>query len=151
MRCDSSRATLRATTTPPRTTDPAGRRLAMRQLPLASLALAITLALGIAPLHAADQAPKDTSQEQADQGDKDKKAEEQPVPADRTVVTKHSVRVGGRNISYTATAGRMLIRDDKGKPTVSFFYVAYTAGGGKDSKRPVTFFYNGGPGSSSMW
>ncbi|AHX15062.1 peptidase S10 [Dyella jiangningensis] len=126
----------------------------MRHMPLASLALATLLALGSLPLHAADET-KDAPKAQSDKGDKDKdkneKSDEQPTPADRTVVTKHSVRVGNRTISYQATAGRMLIRDDKGKPTVSFFYVAYTADGGKGGKRPVTFFYNGGPGSSSMW
>jgi carboxypeptidase C (cathepsin A) len=124
----------------------------MRQLPLASLALATLLALGTLPLHAADT-PKDTPKAEQGDKDKDKNADEntQPTPPERSVVTKHSVRVGNRTISYTATAGRITIRDDKGKPTVSFFYVAYTADGGKNSKRPVTFMYNGGPGSSSMW
>src|ERR1700761_1315610 len=122
----------------------------MRQLSFASLTFAIVLALGSLPLHAADT-PKDAAK--SEQGDKDKNADDntQPTPPERSVVTKHSVRVGNRTISYTATAGRLTIRDDKGKPTVSFFYVAYTADGGKNSKRPVTFLYNGGPGSSSMW
>ncbi len=126
----------------------------MRHLPLASLALATLLALGVQPLHAADET-KDAPKAQADKGDKDKNEksdkDEQPVPPEHAVSTKHSVRIGGRTVNYTATAGTMLIRDDKGKPTVSFFYVAYTVDGGKNSKRPVTFFYNGGPGSSSMW
>jgi len=60
--------------------------------------------------------------------------------------------IGGRTIPYSATAGTLTIRDDDGKPTGSFFYVAYTADGdGHGSRRPVTFFYNGGPGSSTMW
>ena len=68
-------------------------------------------------------------------------------------VTHHSVTVGGRPIAYTATAGTLTIRDDDGAPIASMFYVAYTAGGehGGGPHRPVTFFYNGGPGSSSMW
>ncbi|HLK25319.1 MAG TPA: peptidase S10, partial [Caulobacteraceae bacterium] len=49
---------------------------------------------------------------------------------------------------YTATAGTLTIRDDDGKPTASMFYVAYTTGG---PRRPVTFLYNGGPGSSTVW
>jgi len=65
--------------------------------------------------------------------------------------TRHTATIGGRTISYTATAGTLTIRDDDGKPTASMFYVAYTAGEGKGSNRPVTFLYNGGPGSSSMW
>ncbi len=69
--------------------------------------------------------------------------------------TRHTARIGGRAISYTATAGTLTIRDDDGKPTASMFYTAYTADGGRggraDPKRPVTFFYNGGPGSSTLW
>jgi carboxypeptidase C (cathepsin A) len=66
-------------------------------------------------------------------------------------VSHHSVTINGRPIAYTATAGTLTIRDDDGKPTASMFYVAYTAGDSRDRHRPVTFFYNGGPGSSSMW
>ena len=64
-------------------------------------------------------------------------------------VTRHSAVIGGRALAYTATAGTLTVRDDDGKPTASMFYVAYTAGTG--GNRPVTFLYNGGPGSSSMW
>ena len=56
--------------------------------------------------------------------------------------------IGGKPLAYIATAGTVTIRDDEGKPTASMFYVAYTTG---DPRRPVTFLYNGGPGSSSMW
>ena len=66
-------------------------------------------------------------------------------------VTRHQTVIGGRPMTYTATAGTLTIRDDEGKPTLSMFYVAYTAGDGRDSSRPVTFLYNGGPGSSTMW
>ncbi len=66
-------------------------------------------------------------------------------------VTRHQGVVGGRPITYTATAGTLTVRDDEGKPTLSMFYVAYTAGDGRESGRPVTFFYNGGPGSSTLW
>ena len=64
----------------------------MRHQPLASLALATLLAVGSLPLYAADDT-KDTPKAQSDKGDKDKneKTDEQPVPADRSVVTSHSV------------------------------------------------------------
>ena len=62
--------------------------------------------------------------------------------------TQHTAVIGGRSIGYTATAGTLTIRDDEGKPTASMFYVAYTTGG---TRRPVTFLYNGGPGSSTLW
>ncbi len=66
-------------------------------------------------------------------------------------VTHHSAVIGGRAMAYTATAGTLTVRDDAGKPILSQFYVAYTAGDGHDTRRPVTFLYNGGPGSSTMW
>lgn len=62
--------------------------------------------------------------------------------------TQHTAIIGGRSIGYTATAGTLTIRNDEGKPTASMFYVAYTTGG---ARRPVTFLYNGGPGSSTLW
>ncbi|WP_174300604.1 peptidase S10 [Caulobacter sp. S45] len=66
--------------------------------------------------------------------------------------THHVWTAGGRSIPYTATAGTLTIRDDEGKPIASMFYVAYVADHAKgDAHRPVTFFYNGGPGSSTLW
>ncbi len=64
------------------------------------------------------------------------------------VPSRHTATIGGRQVAYTATAGTVTIRDDDGKPTASLFYVAYTTG---EPNRPVTFLYNGGPGSSSVW
>jgi len=66
--------------------------------------------------------------------------------------SRHSVTVGGRTIPYTATAGTLTIRDDDGKPIASMFYVAYVADRAKgEADRPVTFLYNGGPGSASLF
>lgn len=65
--------------------------------------------------------------------------------------TQHVVTVNGEVIHYTATAGNLIVRNDSGAPTGSFFYVAYTKDGADVIKRPVTFLYNGGPGSSSIW
>jgi carboxypeptidase C (cathepsin A) len=74
------------------------------------------------------------------------------APVDeRTVQTRHSASVSGRTIPYTATAGSLTIRDVAGKPKASIFYTAYTADGAPSSQRPVMFFYNGGPGSASLW
>ncbi|WP_394761236.1 S10 family peptidase [Phenylobacterium sp.] len=61
----------------------------------------------------------------------------------------HTVVINGQTIGYTATAGTLTLRSDDGKPIASMFYVAYTADGGKN--RPVTFSYNGGPGSASLF
>jgi pimeloyl-ACP methyl ester carboxylesterase len=72
-----------------------------------------------------------------------------PARAARTVVTHHTMHLAdGAALAYTATAGTLTLRDDKNEPTANVFYVAYTTG---DRKRPVTFLYNGGPGSASLW
>ena len=68
--------------------------------------------------------------------------------AEARVPSHHVATIDGKSIAYTATAGTLTLRDDEGKPTGSMFYVAYTTG---DPHRPVTFFYNGGPGSSTVW
>lgn len=70
----------------------------------------------------------------------------------KTVVTHGSVTVEGHRIPYTATTGTIILRNSEGKPTASMFYVAYTKDGvSNENNRPVTFFWNGGPGSSSVW
>jgi carboxypeptidase C (cathepsin A) len=66
-----------------------------------------------------------------------------------SVVTHHSVHLAtGATLPYTATAGTLTLRNDRNEPTANVFYVAYTTG---DKRRPVTFLYNGGPGSASLW
>jgi carboxypeptidase C (cathepsin A) len=76
---------------------------------------------------------------------------EHAIPPERSVVTKHELTLQGKTLHYTATAGTLLIRNSKGEPYGSMFYVAYTLDGANPNKRPVTFLYNGGPGSSSLW
>ena len=74
------------------------------------------------------------------------------VPQEQVSETKQVVVIGGKKINYTATAGTMLLKDEQGKPKASVFYVAYTRRGIKDlGKRPLTFSFNGGPGSCSVW
>ncbi|MBC5828438.1 MAG: peptidase S10 [Candidatus Eremiobacteraeota bacterium] len=67
-------------------------------------------------------------------------------------VTHGNVTIDGRRIGYTATAGTLTLKNDKGEPIASQFYVAYTQDGVVDrGARPITFLYNGGPGSSTIW
>lgn len=66
-------------------------------------------------------------------------------------MTQHTISVGGRTIAYTARAGTIAIYDKKEQPTAHVFYTAFTQDGVDPSSRPVTFIYNGGPGSSTMW
>jgi carboxypeptidase C (cathepsin A) len=85
-----------------------------------------------------------------------------PAPVtDNISTSKHSVRIGGQEIKYTVTTGTMILRsettdrDTETKPEAaraSVFFTAYTKNGVKDiTKRPITFSFNGGPGSSSVW
>lgn len=72
------------------------------------------------------------------------------TPAAPDSVTHHTMTLSGKSVEYTARAGTITLRNATEQPTAQIFYVAYTLdGGGPD--RPVTFFYNGGPGSSTMW
>jgi len=78
-----------------------------------------------------------------------------PAPAtpavEKTSKTSHSIQINGKTLAYTATAGTLILKKDD-KPWASMFYVAYTLDGVTDvSKRPITFAFNGGPGSSSVW
>lgn len=71
---------------------------------------------------------------------------------DRVSETKHSVVVGGRTLRYTVRAGTLVMRTEGGEDRAEIFYVAYSLDGVRDpAKRPVTFSFNGGPGSSSVW
>jgi carboxypeptidase C (cathepsin A) len=72
-----------------------------------------------------------------------------PNPQERSAVTHHHIVLGSRTIDYTATAGTLIIKSDKGEPEASVFYVAYTQDGADRNHRPVTFIYNGGPGCAS--
>lgn len=71
---------------------------------------------------------------------------------DRTKVTDHQIVINGETIAYTATAGTYVMREEDGKAKGEIFYMAYHRKGQKDpGKRPLTFSFNGGPGSSSVW
>jgi len=83
-------------------------------------------------------------------------AEEKKEPApkeskDNISTTTHSIKIGADTINYTARAGTMVMKDEDGNPKASVFFVAYTRDGADAAKRPVTFSFNGGPGSSSVW
>ena len=67
------------------------------------------------------------------------------------VVTKHQITVDGKVLRYTATAGRLPIKEADGTIAAEMFFVAYTLDGADAGKRPLTFAFNGGPGSASMW
>src|SRR5438874_8582626 len=65
--------------------------------------------------------------------------------------TPHTMRLDGRDIKYTATAGTLPIRGDDGKVQARMFFVAYTRDGEDVKTRPLSFLYNGGPGAATIW
>lgn len=72
--------------------------------------------------------------------------------AEAAAVTHHQLALPGGTIAYTATAGHLTARALVGDSALaSMFYVAYTKDGADPATRPVTFFYNGGPGSATIW
>src|ERR1041385_3942624 len=93
--------------------------------------------------------------EQKAPDDKDKEKEKKEEHYDMTeiapVVTHHQATVAGKSLRYTATAGRLPIKRPDGKIEAEMFFVAYTLDGQEMSKRPLTFAFNGGPGSASIW
>jgi carboxypeptidase C (cathepsin A) len=71
---------------------------------------------------------------------------------EETVVTTHSFKLNGQELQYTATAGTMTLKDETGAAKASIFYVSYIKEDLENrSRRPLTFCFNGGPGSSSIW
>ncbi len=75
-----------------------------------------------------------------------------PGAVEAAAVTAHRLLLDGRELAYTATAGHLIARDQvAGAAQASLFYVAYTLDGTDAATRPVTVFYNGGPGSASVW
>ena len=66
-------------------------------------------------------------------------------------VTSGTVTAGGQKVAYKANTGTLILKDEKDEPVASMFYVYYAKDGANPADRPVTFFFNGGPGSSTVW
>jgi len=70
---------------------------------------------------------------------------------ENAAITQHKITVKGKTVSYTARAGHLVTTDlYSSRPVAKIFYVAFTANNASPD-RPVTFFYNGGPGSSAVF
>lgn len=83
-------------------------------------------------------------------GEEEKKPE--PELKEELIETHGVVHIDGNRLSYTAHTGTMVLKDEEGKNKASVFYIAYTKNMEKDkSERPITFCFNGGPGSSAIW
>ncbi len=90
--------------------------------------------------------------------DKDAKSEKPAGEVDAAATkeevstTDHTIRIGGQNLPYKAKASTKLLKNEKGDATGLLYLAAYTRTDVKDlSMRPISFLYNGGPGSATMW
>jgi carboxypeptidase C (cathepsin A) len=108
-------------------------------------------------------------EKKAEEKNKVEGKEEKQALKDNLVVTQHRVRIGGKEIKYTVTAGTIVMKEEPAdrekewegeKPRAQIFFIAYTkdSSGAQSAKktstpaeRPLTFSFNGGPGSSSVW
>jgi len=88
--------------------------------------------------------------------EKEKETNDKPVtseaPLPDPIVRQHSVKIGGKSFAYTTTAGQLPIKNDKGETEANLYFTAYTLDNPKGGdRRPLTFTFNGGPGSASVW
>lgn len=96
--------------------------------------------------------PAEPKKEGQQEEKKEDKKEDKKTEGDKPVLTEGKVTIGGKEFAYQAKAGTLPILKPDGKPTAQVFYTAYTLKDVKEaSERPVTFCFNGGPGSSSVW
>ena len=120
------------------------------QRPPESQSQQMTIPPGQQPPQQRTQRPPD--QQAPTEGAQGKQNQRPAVAEEKSSVTHHSARIGGQEIKYTATAATYNIKADDGTPKATMFYVAYTKDGVSDiAKRPVSFVYNGGPGSASLF
>ncbi len=121
--------------------DSQGRRQLSAQQPTPSPQVTASPSASPGAQPSAQQGPQRRPQEQPS-----------PTPEEVPVVTHHEIRAGGRTLRYTATAGMMPIKNRDGETEARIFFMAYTLDGeGNRSRRPLTFSFNGGPGSASVW
>jgi carboxypeptidase C (cathepsin A) len=95
--------------------------------------------------------PTETPKPESTEGTDKEKEEHYDVAEVPPVVTHHQISVNGKALGYTATTGRLPIKRGDGKIEAEMFFVAYTLDGQDAAKRPLTFAFNGGPGSASVW
>ncbi|MCO6457368.1 MAG: peptidase S10 [Pirellulaceae bacterium] len=111
--------------------------------------LSLALLLGTCCLLAAvDRLAADDKQPAEGQRAETKAKDAEP---EQLVVTQHSAVIGGQEVKYSATAGKLEMKTDAGQTKARMFFVAYTVDTDQPAARPLTFCFNGGPGSSSVW
>src|SRR5712671_3876175 len=111
---------------------------------LAAIAGTLLLALTPLALHAQEKETKTV--------EKEKPAEPTPPPPkEESSSTDHSIKIGGQTIPYKAVAQTIMLKNEKEEPQALIYSTSYFRTDSKDPARPISFIYNGGPGSASVW
>ena len=111
--------------------------------------LARDLPEGHPPLDQMAAAPGQGSKAADDEkGEKESAQDSAPLPP--TARSEHSITVSGEVLNYSAEAGTITLPTANGRPTADVFYVAYSRKP-ENSKRPITFVFNGGPGAAAAY
>ena len=113
-----------------------------------SLYAALMLSLAV-PLGAGAQEQQPQGQQQEQRRPRSEARDSQALPPES--VTRHTLQLPGRTLSFTATAGHLTLADPQGAPQAEIGFVAYTRDDSDPATRPVTFAVNGGPGASSAY
>jgi len=127
-----------------------------RQSILSGLLCVVYLACGTEPL-TAQEAPgraggSATSMELSESRKQEIERSSRKIDIQSTVVTQHSVDIGGVQVPYSATAGTQPVWNDEGDPVATLFYTYYQRSDVEDTdRRPLIISFNGGPGSASVW
>lgn len=119
----------------------------------------VALLVGVSPVSqgvrvaaAAEQDDKPAVDEKKQEAASDKGAKKEEEQEDKVVTTTHTTTINGEEIEYAVTAGKLAMKSDDGKTKAHIFFIAYTKKDVEDlGKRPISFAFNGGPGSSSVW
>ncbi len=114
------------------------------------LSFVLSLLVSLLPNSAPSAEPAESKSDKT--SDAREAKDSKPKGDEKLVDTKHTVTIDGKEIHYSARAGTIILRDAEEKPTASIFYIAYTRLDATNAtQRPLTFSFNGGPGSSSVW
>ena len=132
-----------------RTAQSRGRSEDRRYVAL-GLALALALPVGFAFTSPAWAQERTQEKETTKTTEKEKPAEAEK-PKEESSVTEHSIKIDGKTIAYKAIAGTILLKNEKDEPQALIYSTSYIRTDTKDPARPISFIYNGGPGSASVW
>ena len=113
-------------------------------------ALTATLLLGFTPFAIAAQ--EHAQEKETKTVEKEKTEPTPPAPKEESSVTEHSIKISGQTVPYKAIAGTILLKNEKDEPQALIYSTSYIRTDVKDTtQRPISFIYNGGPGSASVW